>query len=111
MAVATLMKAFWLLLGAISWGSGPIPRADKIEAVLLVAFLISVSLFWKKPWLALVTAWVDLAITLLGVIPWADHSLMTFLRQFEYDHLFFFAANLGALTLFRYRRNRTGTSE
>jgi hypothetical protein len=101
------MKGFWLFLGAVSWGSGAIPRADKIEAILLVAFIISVCLFWKFPWLSLFTAWTDLVITLLGIIPWADHTLKTFLRQFEYDHLFFIAANLGTWVLIRHRRSRT----
>jgi len=52
------------------------------------------------------TAWVDLALILLGVIPWVDHSFKTFTHQFVYDNLFFVAANLGALALMFGRRSQ-----
>jgi hypothetical protein len=94
MVVATSMTGLWLLFATISWDAGPIPRADKIGWSFFTAFVISVCLFRKFPLVAVLTAWAVLAITLSGAIPGAD-SLKTFLRQFEYDHLFFVAANVG----------------
>ena len=111
MVVATAMTGFWLLFGTIAWGSGPIPRIDKIEFCQLVAFATSTFLFRNFLGLAVLIAWLNLAVIVLGVVPWVDHSWNTFVRQFAYDHLFFIAANVGLWAQLQLRRSRVSADQ
>jgi hypothetical protein len=97
MAYATYKEGFWLLLASVSLDGGPMPRADLVGTWTVVGFLISTCLYWKWPWIAVVIAWANMGVILLGVVPWVAHSWATFFHQFVYDHIFFVAANLGLL--------------
>ena len=110
MILAIAGKGFWLAMGLLALGPGPLPRIYALNLILFGSFILSMVLLWKWPWVGLVIAWLNLFSILTGFSPWADHSAAAFLREFMFDHTFFIAANLGFVAVIMLRRTRSANS-
>lgn len=104
MIVVLFEEGFWLLMGSMALGRGPIPHAYLANLLFFISVLISACLFWKWPWVAMLVAWIDLGTILLHINPWNNGSSTTFFHEFMYDHIFFLAANLGFIAFVLMRR-------
>jgi hypothetical protein len=110
MILAIVGKGFWLAMGLLALGSGPLPHIYAINLILCGSFLLSLALLWRWPFVGMVVAWLDLCSILTGFSPWADRSATTFYHEFMWDHIFFIGANLGFIAVIYLRRIRATKS-
>jgi hypothetical protein len=91
---STLALCGWLLLASmgLEW---PIPKIVLYFACLFAAEIISLVLYFKRPWVAVLIGWIDMLMIVVGVVPRNSHSLLSFLHQFMFDVVFWVAANGG----------------
>jgi hypothetical protein len=78
-------------------------------ACLFLAQLVSLIFYFKHPWIAALTGWVDVLMILIGVVPRNSTSLNSFFHQFMFDLVFWAAANGGLISHFALNREKNGS--
>lgn len=105
LVVSFLATCGWLLLASFDLG-WPIPRIILYMACLFLAQIASLIFYFKRPWVAALTGWVDVLVILIGVVPRNSASLNSFFHQFMFDLVFWVAANGGMASYFALNRGK-----
>lgn len=91
--MCTLGSGLWLCFAFLVAGV-PI---FKVEVCMLFFQFGALSAFFWKPWLIVAVSWVDLALILVGAIPWDERGGSHVIHQFLLDGVFFVTAHLGLI--------------
>jgi hypothetical protein len=92
--IPVLALCFWLPLIYMAVGSA-IPSILLYWVVLLGVEIVSLALYFRWPWIAVLVGWIDIAVILSGIIPWRSHAVYSFIQQFGFDLLFLGIAHVG----------------
>ena len=91
LAIIVYLPIIYMAIGSA------IPEQILYWLALLVAEVISLVVYFKWPWLAVIISWVDFAVIFTGWITWAGQSLHKFMHQFGFSVLYFAVAHIGLL--------------
>jgi hypothetical protein len=105
MLLCSLALCGWLLLASMDMG-WPVPRIIIYMICLLVAQIISLILYFKWPLVAVLAAWIDMLLIMVGVVPRNSTSWNSFFYQFMFNIIFWAAANGGYAAYFALNRRR-----
>jgi len=99
--------AEWILAMAMMPKS-PMAHLMPLVAVLLGVQVIALLIYFFKPWVTVVLAWMGVFIIAARAIPWGTPSWLSSMRQFEFQIVFLVAAHAGAWLYVRLRRAEAG---
>jgi hypothetical protein len=71
------------------------PAAAILIYTVFLAQVLSLIVYLKLPWIAVIVAWIDVVLILSAIFPWHEHSLQSFIHQFGLDLTFFVTAHIG----------------
>ncbi len=105
--IPCLANALWVLLSTLDWG-WPIPWLAALTYVLFIAQVLSLILYFRRPWIAAAISWFDLILIFSGVFPRNAPATHGILRQFGFDIVFFAGADLGLIAYYFLHRASNG---
>ena len=89
-----LAFAEWIFATSLSWRS-PIAHLVPYFAVLLGAQVVALMLYLRRPWVAVVVAWLGVVMILTRAVPWDSPAWSSELRRYEFELVFLVVAHLG----------------
>jgi hypothetical protein len=104
MLSVALFKVFWLLMGTLALGSGPMPKIYVINLVQAPLYFASAATAWKWPWVAESVAGLTLIAIFTKIIP---PPIFPYERYLSWEYSFIVAANVAFFAVMSLRRLKT----
>ena len=101
MLLVAMFYAFWVLMGSMALGVGPIPGIYIAHLMEVPAYFVSAVTAWKWPWVAESAAGLTLIVILANFNPW---TISPFQRWLSFEYAFIIAANVAFFTRMLLRR-------
>lgn len=98
-----LAFAEWVIASSITYRS-PIAHLEPYFMFLLGAQVVALVLYFRKPWVAVIVAWLSVAVILARAIPWGTPEWASALRQFRFEIVFLVLAHAGYAVFLRMNR-------
>jgi hypothetical protein len=89
-----LAFAEWVFASSLAFNS-PIAHLVPYFMFLLAAQLVSLLLFFRLPWVAVIVAWLSVLVILFRAIPWRTPAWRSVLLEFRFELVFLVLAHAG----------------
>jgi hypothetical protein len=89
-----LAFAEWIFAMSITWQS-PIAHQVPYFAFVLAVQAVALVFYLRRPWVAVIAAWVAVAVILARVIPWGSPGWVLVLHRYQFELVFVVLAHVG----------------
>lgn len=89
-----LALAEWIVVSTLSWRS-PIARLAPAFSFLLALEVVSLMLYFRRPWVAALVSWLGVALVAARAIPWGKPGWSAAVHQFDFQIFTLITAHAG----------------